>query len=303
MESRGVHVGKDGWLFWIGENGRSLGVWSDSLAMRLQRLRWHVHLAHRAARARRLGARFLQLFSVDKLTLYPEFSARSLIDPAKSFARRLANSPHVVDVVGPLEALKREDVPAAFRTDTHYTPAGYIAVYRAVCAALGVVPAAQATERALGAPAPHLFDLGGKMDPPVLETAALPTFPRQAERVEANALTLHGERCGEFLHLGSRKVFANRTEGIDPRRIVVFGDCYTFEPDALGDMLAETFAEVHLLWSPKVDWGYVARVRPDVLICETTERWVRKPFGDDADVDAIAARRVAELTARGAASG
>jgi len=39
-------------------------------------------------------------------------------------------------------------------------------------------------------------------------------------------------------------------------------------------MLAETASEVEFIWSSKLDWNYINRARPDVVLYEIVERFM-----------------------------
>ena len=89
----------------------------------------------------------------------------------------------------------------------------------------------------------------------------------------------------EDLHIGAHVVYRNARPGIDPRRLVLFGDSYAhFTPIMLTGLLAESFAEVHFVWSANLDWAYVERVRPDILLFELAERFLARLPRDDFDV-------------------
>ncbi len=64
-------------------------------------------------------------------------------------------------------------------------------------------------------------------------------------------------------------------------------------------MLAETFRCVHFVWSAAIDWALVARLRPDIVLTESAERFMtRLPDDDGFDLgrcqDEAAARILAE---------
>lgn len=87
-------------------------------------------------------------------------------------------------------------------------------------------------------------------------------------------------------------IYRNDAAGTDPRRVVLFGDSYAhFAPIMLTALIAETFAEVHFVWSSSLDWGYVERVRPDLVIGQVAERFMFELPDDRFDLKAYAAER------------
>ena len=58
---------------------------------------------------------------------------------------------------------------------------------------------------------------------------------------------------------------------------MLFADSYGHHTSAphtgsLTPLLADTFREVHVLWSTSIDWGYIARVKPDFVVAEIADR-------------------------------
>jgi len=297
--ARGIAVGRDGWLFWIGRKNELVDLYTDSPASRRLLRRWGRLVGTRVRRARALGATYVHAVVPEKLAIHADTLDRpfpSLNDPpGKRLGRLLAETEaELVDLYEPLRAARAEG-PVYLKTDTHWNHRGYIAAYRALCAALGVTPAAHVLA-ASGETARFVFDLGGKLKPPVDETYFAHAFPRLAQRSEANALVQLREtgrvagRGGFFV--GSRAVMRN-PEAADPRRIVLFGDSYIFDQGPrLTAMLAESFAEVHAIWSAEIDWAYVAAVKPDLVVYEIAERFLRRVPTDRFSVDAFAESRV-----------
>ncbi len=69
--------------------------------------------------------------------------------------------------------------------------------------------------------------------------------------------------------------------------MVLFGDsCAHFAPFMLTGLLAESFREVHFVWSSSLDWHYIEAVKPDILLYELAERFIARVPTDDYDVAA-----------------
>jgi hypothetical protein len=77
-------------------------------------------------------------------------------------------------------------------------------------------------------------------------------------------------------HVGIRCVWTNTNAPV-PLRVVAFGNSF-FERGASGANLswwaARWFREFHFIWSPFVDYDYIDRVAPDVVVCQTIERFL-----------------------------
>lgn len=298
--ARGIAVGRDGWLFWVGRANELVDLYTDSPATRRLLRRWVRLVVGRVRRAESLGATYVHAIVPEKIAIHADTLDRpfpGLADPPGArLGRLLATQTRadLVDLYEPLRAARAEE-PVYLRTDTHWNHRGYIAAYRALCEALAVAPAPHVLD-ATGQPARFVFDLGGKLKPPVDEAYFAHEFPRRAQRSEANAL-VHLRETGRVagrggFFVGSRAVMRN-PEAADPRRIVLFGDSYVFDQGPrLTAMLAESFREVHAIWSAEIDWAYVAAVKPDLVVYEIAERFLRRVPTDRFSVDAFAERRV-----------
>lgn len=302
----GLLAGRDGWLFWIGTSGQNLRLYRDSLDTRYRLWRWKRLIVSRAESCRRAGTRYLQLVIPDKLSIYDNMLVSREVDPNLSFGLRLAREVAAagwpdacIDLFSGLRS-KRDERQFYLRTDTHFTAAGYLVAYRAICAATGAEPARQVLAGRSSTETCET-DLGSKLQPPEREACEVYRFDRQARRVEANALVEHREeqlRHVPGIQAGSRIVLRNDHPEADPRCLILFGDSYTFHETGLGAMLAETFREVHLVWSSALDLHYVGQVRPDLLIHEIAERFVRRMPRDGVLIDAFAAKRLAAARAQ-----
>jgi hypothetical protein len=62
------------------------------------------------------------------------------------------------------------------------------------------------------------------------------------------------------------------------QRLLVFGNSVCGSVEArqavLSGWLARWFAEYRFHWQPAVDWALVEAVRPDILLCQTVERFM-----------------------------
>ncbi|MCJ2086479.1 hypothetical protein MKK88_10815 [Methylobacterium sp. E-005] len=292
-------VGDDGWLYWVGRAREVENFYGDSALSRRILERWARRIGQRAKRLDELGIRHVHAVVPDKLAVYPAALGRSFpgLDdpPAVRLARLLSpnDRARMIDLLTPLQAARVHE-PVYLRTDTHWTYYGYLVAYRALCEALDapvaehVFAGTRVTER-------FTFDLGEKLQPPVDEAYVAYDFPRRAERIDANALVrvredgLAVRQRGLFV--GSRVIMRN-SAAPDPRRVVLFGDSYIYSPGArLTAMLAETFAEVHAIWSSNLDWAYIEAVRPDLLIFEIAERFLRQVPNDRIRIDRFAEKR------------
>ncbi|GEP10234.1 alginate O-acetyltransferase AlgX-related protein [Methylobacterium gnaphalii] len=296
-----IHVGRDGWLFLTGGSNRVLTQFGRPGIARETLWLWRKHLADRCRRSRRLGATYLHVVAPEKLTIYHDAVDGLVFDPDRAPALRLRRwlwgSPGArafVDLVGPMRAA-RWQTPLYRRTDTHWTFEGCDLAYRTILARLGVAPRDDIAARRLPHSLPYLGDLAAKLSPAPVETVEECRFETQAQRIYANSLLAHFEALGQprEAHIGAHAIFRNDDPQADPRRVVLFGDSYCehgpmYALGVLTPFLADTFREVHFLWSTSIDWDYVASVRPDFIISEIAERFMIEPPIYGMRIDALA---------------
>ncbi|WP_091972672.1 alginate O-acetyltransferase AlgX-related protein [Methylobacterium gossipiicola] len=288
-----VHVGQEGWLFLIGGSNGVLAQYRATPA-RWWRLRaWAKLIEARAARARGLGIRYVHTLVPEKLSVYDhrtdDLGFEAGRSPARRLARRLLDNPAFVDLVGPMRAARDGPVPLYYRTDTHWNYDGCLLAYRILLRACGAVPPADLFDRPRFETT-RVRDLGDKLADQPTETASHGIIDRDARRHYASPLVEAYEAAGRApdLHVGAHVVYRNDSPGADPRTVVLFGDSYAhFAPIMLTGLLAETFREVHFVWSSSLDWTYIESVRPDLLLFEMAERFLTRVPDDRFDIRAF----------------
>ena len=303
--SEHVHCGRDGWLFLVGGSNSALEYYTDPDAFPEATLqKWLALLHERRTRCSSFGAQYLHMIAPDKLTIYrdefigdlPHWSRSPALQlPKAAAADGLADV--VVNVV-PYLTRQKAHFKLFFQTDTHWTFEGCHCAYQILCSKLGV-QFNRAIARGQRKSGELLLDLGAKLDPPRREEFAYVNFLKTSRRVAVNALVSYKEREKKEndggLHVGSNVVFCNmQPEAID-KTVVLFGDSFAeYRPHLLTGMLAETFREVHFVWSTSLDWSYIERVKPDLLITEAAERFANKVPTDDFDLDRHVVRLLAD---------
>ena len=278
-----VYKGRDGWLFLKGGSNfvttlyaREGGNLPDS-----KLAEWRNAIERRTARCRELGIACVHLIVPEKLTIYGDLYAASLVDPDLSPAKRLAE----LMVGSPAEAAfldlvpclreRRDDEQLYWRTDTHWSPEGCFAAYKALCARLNLRPEERLLKR------PHetdilLMDLGGRVEPQQWEQVREYDYTVHARRAWVNRVTrlLEEPAYEEEIHVGARARFLNPM-AINAQNVLLFGDSYSGpSSDSFTGMLAESFRSLEFVWSSQIDWALVESSRPDILVFEIAERFL-----------------------------
>ncbi|MCJ2085116.1 hypothetical protein MKK88_03795 [Methylobacterium sp. E-005] len=319
-----VHIGKGDWLFLLQGTNNVSSQYVRSPAAQFFLIHWRLIISARERRLRDLGIPYKHVLMPEKITIYDHLLDGLAIDwrlsPAfrliyedeyyKLFPFRRLNIPKyisrnrrwrstLIDLITPMR--RQRDLQNLFyRTDSHLSFAGRMLAYREICRAVGAEPVRDFEER------PALYhpgwagDLGMGFVPPRYEGTMLHDLQRDAVRVYANPIVAHRERRASegTLHTGAHVIYRNE-RARDPRCVMLFGDSYAnFAPIGLTIMLAETFRELHFIWSTQLDFGYIERIRPDLVLTEMSERFVFRPSTDDWDFEGYVRQRYgAELAA------
>jgi alginate O-acetyltransferase complex protein AlgJ len=282
-----VCEGRDGWLFLIGGSNRP-GKLYDRNAPRLPdaKLRkWVKLIETRAARFERMGTRYVHMVIPEKLTVYDDKLRKPIVDwklsPALRLGEMLQHSPyrHVwLDLVHPFRAA-RDQIQLYLKTDSHWNAeGGCFFAYRLLCDHIGIKADLELLSR------PYLdfhanLDLGRKIDPPIAESFRFYDMTKNATRWYCSSIAEYLEAINSepLLHRGAHVAFKNDAPSAVRKKILIFGDSSASQrADLLTGMLAETVTEVEFIWSSNLDWHYIRKAKPDVVVYEMVERFLTK---------------------------
>ncbi|SDN72558.1 SGNH hydrolase-like domain-containing protein, acetyltransferase AlgX [Methylobacterium phyllostachyos] len=312
-----VHVGEADVLFLLQGTNNVSSQYVRSLAAQFFLIHWRLVISERERRLRGAGIPYKHILMPEKITIYDNFlrgidinwklspAYRLLhedeyykkfplrrLDLVKYLKRRARWRATVIDLIAPMR-LQREAQDLFYRTDSHLSFAGRLLAYREICRAVGTEPVRDFGERQTTYHPGWVGDLGQAFLPPRYEGTTLHHLQRDAIRVYASPIVERMEERGleGALHTGAHVIYRN-ARAVDPRRVVLFGDSYAnFMPIGLTIMLAETFGELHFIWSTQIDYDYIARVRPDLVLAEMSERFIFRPADDRWSLDAYVHQR------------
>ncbi len=286
VDQNGVHIGKDGWLFLAAGSNEALRLLTDTewfVAEDAQN--WALKLIERRKRLQALGARYVHMWVPDKIKVYREYlnfdDAVLRVDPAGMVfdrARQLGVEDILVDPMAEFAASKNERM-LYWKTDTHWTYWGACAAHAALCKSLDAVPPADLWDRPIHS-VDLALDLGSKLSPQVREDWGGAQVLRDSKTVYKNEMVkllqlLNPAHAAPMLR-GTSVQFANAGSICDERRVLLFGDSFSeYRPHLLTGLLAETFRHVLFVWSTSIDYGLVERFKPDIVITEMAERFIK----------------------------
>jgi alginate O-acetyltransferase complex protein AlgJ len=299
--SQDVFEGDDDHLFLVGgtNNVQRLFTEPDHAFLTLC-ANWRTLLSTRKQIAQEKRIRDFHCFVPDKLSVLREKA--SAITTAMRFPAEALESdsdPLLLDILVPLTAYLRKQSTSYsvfHKTDTHWTIEGCFSAYQMLCYYLRIPQNADLIHR----PAPAVqgsWDLGSKVIPTRLETIRFGRFAVGASRTNANYLVTAREAGivpnKMMLHVGSIVEYHNNREPLSSSRLLVFGDSFfEYRPHMLTGMFAETVTTVMFVWSSSIDWGLVDEFKPDILLTEIAERFMRVVPNDDVDIRRHAAMKL-----------
>jgi hypothetical protein len=271
-------IGREGHVFLTGGSNALLeqyqAAWDDPNIEQLAE-KWMSLFHSRKKAAREIGAEFYQMIIPDKLTLARELYDGDLSRPTTLLSRienKFGRSPDPA-YLSALDCLSQLPFGTSHRKiDSHLSAQGSYAIFHCVTDALGekmpqhihfAVPdvwGGDLTDRFFGQP---LFE--------EVKLAAVPSFANSRAVVECN------EPPGGYI--GGKVVFRNPAAPIK-KKLVAFGNSFTggyASSDIQGSVsfwFSRWFEEYHFLFHPEMDKAYINSVRPDVVFCQTVERFI-----------------------------
>jgi alginate O-acetyltransferase complex protein AlgJ len=283
-----VYQGRDGWLFLAGTLASMYDRNSPALPdMKLHE--WVQVIETRAKRLETMGIQYIHMPAPEKLTIYDDKMSEPIVDwrlsPALRLGERVRNSPHAnvwLDIVEPLRAA-RDRKPLFPKTDSHWNAEGAFIAYRCLCDRLAIAPDLDLMSRKC-VDYHDVFDLGASMSPKVAEWFKHYDFTEKSTRTYANSIARHLESANHapVVFGASHVAFRNGSRDAARKKILIFGDSFCSQGmSSLTGMLAETARHVEFVWSSDLDWKYIERSRPDVVLYEVAERIMWRLPQDD----------------------
>ncbi|HQZ12753.1 MAG TPA: hypothetical protein PK286_07675 [Devosia sp.] len=234
--------------------------------------RWRALVAARRDHAASVGAALFQTIVPEQLSVVPHLFPDELRTPTAMFGGVEAALTELlgdryVSVIGSLEALGARAVRPG---DSHLTPEGSCALARRITGAIApgvsIAPEFSGTGKLAGDLLVQMFNM------PIEEHFATPSenwfpVPTLISRIEPRPNR----------HMGLEEHWENPAAQID-RSILVFGNSFfateAFGPAHLGWWFARLFREYHFVWSPGYFAETVTDLRPDIVLCQTIERFL-----------------------------
>jgi alginate O-acetyltransferase complex protein AlgJ len=295
-----VLIGQDGWLFLKGGSNYLISFYQEASKFNTHMIQsWHDLLKHRYDSFKKRGITYAHLFVPNKLSVYPEFAGVELKNfnghPICALMNWLADTNltgarWTECIVNPLTFYqeKKKNYLLYWKTDTHWTYWGCYWAYVLICRKIGIPPNEDLMHKDFGE-TEMVMDLGGKLTPPVKEKVKFYQIVKNSKRVYANKIVRYKEKNNlendVGLHIGSHVIYKNYMAP-NKEKVILFGDSFSeYRPLLLTGLLAETFKEVHYVWSTSIDFDYVWANKPHIVITEIVERFMPQVPSDKFSIE------------------
>ena len=275
---RAVIVGRDGHLFLLGGSNAVESLYAMEQPGPLIEA-WLQVMQARAERFAAAGISFVQMLLPEKQSVLREAFPHDIAapnPPVRGILAAVSAEPWFLDGVGLLRrSIERDGIDPFRKIDTHLSFLGARALAVALIERAGGDPAAIA-------PAPlaeswRAGDLGNKIGlGTLMERVPWPVladWPFAQVRVE----TVRAIDPADGGHGGVIREWRCATPLID-KTLLIFGNSFfgrDEDPCALSWWMARSFRRVVFHWSAHVDWATVEAEKPDLVICQTIERFLR----------------------------
>jgi hypothetical protein len=278
-----VVIGRDGWLYFAGEDGHALDRHYRGTQPYPQALvdGFAAEIEHRRAWLAARGIAYVVTVAPDKSTIYPDHLPRWVTrmrgpTPLERASAALAANPALrfVDLRPVLQEARRK-AQVYYRTDSHWNFLGATAAYQALMAQ---VQQAVGAERLARIAAPERPPYVPGVDTYRGDLAGM--LGVRGRYVEADIAPL-GKVLANAPHRCAKRVDAGEFPGFEfyqcPRarlRLVMYRDSMAIP---LIPLLSENFARAVYVSSQRMDPALIEREKPDVVIEEMVERSINAP--------------------------
>lgn len=277
--------GRDGWLF---SRQSAQRLYSEESRTNNHLDSWRDELKHRTQRLAASGCRYLHVVVPDKVSsvhehldgISSEYQWQNRYSPLDELTKKY--KPGLPCLISSAAYLERQkgSYPLFWRADTRWTPWAAYMTCQLLCSSLGVT----INNQLLGYPyseSVRAMNLDNGMVSDNSEPTRLYRYWLRSKLRFAGELVKLRE---SYFEPGSAKladkayaegahvVYENHHAEASRFSVVIFGDENSADSRSLlTGMLAETFSEVHFIWGDGIDYDYVDRVKPDIVITQGQE--------------------------------
>jgi len=272
-----VQAGRNGYLFLLSGSNHLAKFYTDELNLDLES--WITCFHRRNEIAIGLGIRYIQVMIPEKSSVYYEYApftaAAGSVPYLNLIDLALNNNAPICDVLPDLLRAK-DDRPVYLQGDTHLSTFGAEIVARRILQDLGETvnldPPKVTKVLRIG-------DLNERYSDDGDVSELISIYEKLFfENVEGD-IELISSVDPETGHQATRRAWRNNTAPLK-KKVLCFGGSSFERGDYSGNLswwFARLFSEFHFIWSPDLDIDYVKTISPDIVICQSIERFITQP--------------------------
>jgi hypothetical protein len=270
---RSAVVGHDGWCFIYDGSNNYRDAYHDKQLAPLGD-QWVRLIEQRQRKCEALGVRFVQLIVPNKATLMPENFPEPIGAGITTVLERLLKAELSANLLCPVVQMRQQDLRESIfrRNDSHLTIAGNAFLAELVLSAVGItLPRVPFIEICR---VDHTGDLGSKFTVPISETLCAPRF--ETGLLDQSKIQKTHEIVQDGFN-GTQQSFYNSYAPIK-QTLLIFGNSF-FERSpswGLSPLFCSLFERIHFVWTPLFDEDLINKIKPNIVIAQTCERFLNK---------------------------
>lgn len=275
MSSDGVvQAGRNGYLFLLAGRNHISKFYTDNIELDIQG--WLACFLRRQECLNTLGIKYIQVVIPEKSSVYYEYAPFTANAGSSSYLDlinlSLESDVPICNILPRLLGAK-DARPVYLQADTHLSTFGAEIVVNAILELLGesIFYDTPLIDKVL-----RVGDLGERFveDGDIQELVSM-YKDLQFGNIDTN-IELILSRDPENGHQGRQRVWRNSAAPIK-KIVVCFGGSSFERGENSGNLswwFARLFSEFHFIWSPDFDVDYVGAISPDIVICQSIERFL-----------------------------
>jgi alginate O-acetyltransferase complex protein AlgJ len=290
----------DGYLYLVGGTNSAIDLFDPKEFERTVPLELWAHiLRERNTFFEATRIPWVLLLSPEKLSIYGQSTIRELVgegfrSPGESFIQHFGTK----NILYPRDFLTKQSKTYQLypKTDSHWTHLGAFCAFQLLQSALGCNLDSTELQRLPNVELSYFGDLWSPEFPEMRpETFIRKKVPASIRAIYVNPVVGLKESRGlgdePALHAGSHLIFFN-AQAQRRGRVILFGSSfseYRLDCSLLTFIFCMHFDEVHFIWSTNLDYDYISRLRPALVVVETPERFITQCPRDDLCIEAVGA--------------
>ena len=273
-----VHVGKNGWLFYTGDNNIEIGTGNYKLSHnQLESIKNNQVDIQQALKKR--GIEYVIVFPPSKASIYPDYIrgnysvGETLVDVVTNYLQENTTIP-VINLKPDLLNAKNSKL-VYFKTDTHWNEEGVYVGYCSIISRLNLLGLIHSSpDKVSKYSSVHLGDLSIMMDVDLPPESFIIT-----QLVNKDSIKIEGGQYYDQLSKLTKEdgvqngFYSYQNSSAEKIRVLIFGDSF-FGSLTMIELLAENFSGVDFIWSYNMTNNMIDSVKPNIVIFEMTERYI-----------------------------